>query len=48
MDKLENYRKIIREALAPLAQVRFSSPGIVNESVFDTEQDHYLIVTTGW
>ncbi len=48
MDKLERYRQIIRAALKPLAQIRFSSPGIVNEAVFDSEQDHYLIVTTGW
>ena len=48
MDKLECYRQIIREVLTPLAQIRFSSPGIVNEAVFDTEHDHYLIITTGW
>jgi hypothetical protein len=48
MDKLERYRQIIREVLTPLAQIRFSNPGIVNEAVFDIEQDHYLIVTTGW
>ena len=48
MDKLERYRQIIRNTLAPLAQTRFSSPDIVNEAVFDTAQDHYLIVTAGW
>ena len=48
MDKLARYRHIIREALAPYARLRFSNPGIVNEAVFDTDQDHYLIVTTGW
>ena len=48
MDKLERYRQIIREALTPYALLRFSNPGIVNEAVFDMEQDRYLIVTTGW
>ncbi len=48
MDKLERYRQIVRDTLAPLTLTRFSSPGIVNEAVFDTEQDRYLIVTTGW
>ena len=48
MDKLERYRQIISEALKPFAEIRFSSPGIINEAVFDTVQDRYLIVTTGW
>ncbi len=48
MDKLERYRQIVRDTLRPFAQIRFSSPGIVNEAVYDTEQDRYLIVTTGW
>ena len=48
MDRLERYRNIIRDVLTPLSQVRFSSPGIVNEAVFDREQDRYLVVTTGW
>src|SRR2546423_634613 len=48
MDKLDRYRRIICDALMPFEQVRYSSPGIVNETVFDTVRDRYLVVTTGW
>lgn len=48
MDKVERYREIVRDVLAPLAQIRFSTPSIVNEAVYDSERDRYLIVTTGW
>ena len=38
----------MREVLAPLANIQFSDPNIVNEAVYDTERDRYLIVTAGW
>ncbi len=48
MDKLERYRKIVSDVLTPLASITFSNKNIVNETVYDTEQDRYIIVTTGW
>ena len=48
MDKLERYRKIVSDVLAPLANISFSNKKIVNETVYDTEKDRYIIVTTGW
>jgi hypothetical protein len=48
MGKVERYRQIVRDVLAPLASIPFSDPNIVNEAVYDTERDRYLIVTTGW
>ncbi len=48
MDKLECYRKIIKETLKPIAAIPYSDPNITMETVFDTAGDHYLIVTTGW
>ena len=48
MGNLERYRQVIRDVLSPLGQVRFSSPGITNETVFDSEHDRYLVVTIGW
>ncbi len=48
MDKIECYRHIVRDVLMPLAQLRFSSPSVTNEAIFDQERDRYMIVTTGW
>jgi hypothetical protein len=48
MDTIEGYRQSIRKVLMPLAQIRFSSPGVANEAIFDQERDRYMIVTTGW
>jgi hypothetical protein len=48
MDKVERNRQIVRDVLAPLANIQFSDPNIVNEAVYDTERDRYLIVTAGW
>jgi len=48
LDKLGRYRQIIRDVLSPLAQIRFSNLGIVNETAFDTEQDRFIVITTGW
>ncbi len=48
MDKIECYRHIVGNVLMPLAQLRFSSPSVTNEAIFDQERDRYMIVTTGW
>ena len=33
MDKVEHYRQIVREVLAPLANLQFSDQNIINEAV---------------
>ena len=39
MDKLERYRKIVSDVLTSLARITFSNKNIVNETVYDTEQE---------
>ena len=48
MDTLNRYREIVCEVLLPLTQRRYSGGGVINESVFDTQSDRYLIMTIGW
>jgi hypothetical protein len=48
MDKVECYRQIIREILLPLTKIRYANADVVNEAVFDRENDRYLIVSAGW
>ena len=48
MDKLENYRQIVRKVLLPLSALKFSDTNITNEAVYDTQNDRYVIITTGW
>lgn len=49
MDKIAKYRKIIREVLKPFAENHYAgSPDLKNQLIFDTENDHYLVVTIGW
>ena len=48
MDKVTQYRKIVREVLTPIAQRRYSSPTISHEAVFDDANDRYLIMSVGW
>jgi hypothetical protein len=48
MDKLTQYRKIVRDVLTPVANRPYSIPTLVHEAVFDTEQDRYLVLTIGW
>lgn len=48
MDKLTEYRRIIREILAPISQRRYAGLMIANEAVFDETNDRYLIMSVGW
>ncbi len=48
MDKLERYRRIIRETLLPLTTRQYSDREVVNEAVFDQQNDRYLIMSVGW
>ena len=48
MDTLNRYREIAREVLLPLTQRRYSGLDVINEAVFDTQTDRYLIMTVGW
>jgi len=48
MDKLTQYRQIVRDVLMPIVRRPYSVPTLVHEAVFDTENDRYLVMTVGW
>ncbi len=48
MDKVKQYRKIVRDVLTPIAKRSYSIPTITHEAVFDEFNDRYLILSVGW
>jgi XisI protein len=48
MDILENYRRILKDVLLPYTQIPYSHGDIQCKTVFDSENDSYLLLTLGW
>ena len=48
MDKLEQYRRIVRDVLTSIANIPYSNPEIAHEAVFDTVNDRYIVMSVGW
>ncbi len=48
MDTLDTYRQIIRDVLIPYTQIPYSYGDLQCKTVFDRENDSYLLVTLGW
>ncbi len=48
MDTLTHYREIVQKVLMPLTEYRYAGLDAVNEIIFDTVNDRYLVVTVGW
>jgi hypothetical protein len=48
IDKIAEYRRIIKKVLLPLTKRRYSNADLTNESVFDDENNRYIIVSVGW
>ncbi|GBF82829.1 XisI protein [Aphanothece sacrum] len=48
MDKLEKYRKIIRQVLTPYLNIYYANVKVRNRAAFDQETDQYLIISEGW
>jgi hypothetical protein len=48
VDKLERYRKIIRDTLLPLTEWKYPGDKVRNEAVFDEANDRYIVVSVGW
>jgi hypothetical protein len=50
MDQLTRYRALVRRLLGDKAELMQSqpAPGLETFCVFDTEHDHYLLLTLGW
>ncbi len=48
MEKLERYRNYIQELLSEYARLSPSDDEAETQLVFDTQRDHYQVVSTGW
>lgn len=48
MDKIEQYRKFIKEILTEHAQIASTNDGVKAELIFDGEHDHYQLAYVGW
>jgi XisI protein len=48
MDKLTQYRQIIKQILTTYARTKPSYGEIERQTIFDLEQDHYQVLNTGW
>ncbi|WP_424094746.1 XisI protein [Moorena producens] len=48
MDNLESYRQNIQSLLTDYAAIPIANGVIDCYTVFDTKQDHYMVMTVGW
>ena len=48
MDTLNTYRQIIEKTLTEYANIPYAYGEIQTETVFDRNNDHYLLVNVGW
>lgn len=48
MDTLTRYRQVIETILAEYARIPYAHGDIEQQTVFDRERDHYLLVNVGW
>ena len=48
MDKLSNYREIVRRIIREYASYKPSHGQIETEAIIDSESDHYEVMHVGW
>ena len=48
MEKLETYRRYVRQVLEHYAQFKPAYGNVDMELLFDTERDRYQLITVGW
>lgn len=49
MEKIERYRKIVKDVLTEYAAPRrVYSDGVETQLLFDTQNDHYQVLLSGW
>ncbi len=48
MDKIEQYRQLIKQVLIAHSQIKPAYGDIEVHTVFDGEGDHYQVVRSGW
>ena len=47
METIENYRNIVQQVLSEYAKIPFSQQGVETQTVFDQQNDHYLLMPIG-
>lgn len=48
MDTLDTYRQIIQDVLAEYTRIPYAYGQIESKTIFDRENDSYLLLTLGW
>lgn len=48
MDKLDEYRQIIRKVLSRYVDIEYANVKVFNKPVFDENSDQYVIISWGW
>jgi XisI protein len=48
MDKLEKYRKIVEKIIKEYAAIPFAYGDIESRTMFDRENDSYMLYSVGW
>lgn len=48
MGSLENYREIVKQLLSKYAQLPTADNDVRNETIFDLENDRYILLSLGW
>jgi XisI protein len=48
MDRLDQYRQIIKQVLSDYSQIKPSYGEISRYTAFDLEHDHYQVISIGW
>jgi hypothetical protein len=48
MASLENYRNLVKQILTEYSQIPPSDSGVENATIFDLENDRYMLFSLGW
>ncbi|MFB2969432.1 XisI protein [Aerosakkonema sp. BLCC-F183] len=48
MAALENYRQLVKQLMSEYASFSTFDSGIENETIFDLENDRYMLLSIGW
>src|SRR5579862_947386 len=48
MDRVEQYREIVKRLIREVAAYGTPSPEVVAQTIFDDEHGHYMLFYTGW
>lgn len=48
MDKLDNYKKIIKSVLSFYLNIKYANADISNRRAYDDENSQFIIISEGW